>query len=184
MFVPTKVWPTCGFVHPLRPYKWRSSQRAAQRTVILWSCSISLRTPEQSCISICRMTEQNRSTAWLSPLFPSVRRSAGGSPTSVSAGPDTKEATCSFGLKSGYCQTCQSVFVALVESQITPSCFCSQWPFFSCFRAQKANGSSSVQRECTPPITVHELHFSGTGLVFFFYFILFLVVLKSQWCWW
>lgn len=67
-FVPAKVWPTCGFVqfHPSRPCKWRSSQHVAQWTVILWSHAISLRTPERSCVSICRMTEQNQPTAWLS----------------------------------------------------------------------------------------------------------------------
>lgn len=93
----------------------------------------------------------------------SSRRSAGGSLTSVSAGLDTKEATCSLGLKSGHCQTrwflpfFQTVSVALVESQITPSCWASahNGPFFLALEHKKQKDPRQEQCECTPPITVH-----------------------------
>lgn len=117
-----------------------------------------------------------RFSGWLSRISPqrdyhtSSRRSAGGSLTSGSASPDTKEATCSLGLKTGHCQ-----WRTGRPASFSPSFRLFLWIWWShkklppvwilltkccCFfalRRKKAKGSTPIEQcECKPLIAAHD----------------------------
>lgn len=164
---------------------------SSQSLTDLWVCSISaimalyvkiiprtvrtlsLRSLEQSCISICRMTEQNQSPEWLSHQLQTLcwwlpdfclsrsRHKRGDQQpwteirTLSMENRDTGKLASFFPSFGLFCGSDGVTNNALLSG------FYSQWPFllfflfFFRFRAQKAKGSTPTEQcECKPPITV------------------------------
>lgn len=150
---------------------------------ILWSHTISLGSPEQSCVSICRMPEQNQSTARL--MHELQTSSAGGSPTSVSAGSDIREATCSLGQRFGHCQTA-SFFRSF--TRFLGIWWSHKWrppvgilPFF-CFRTQK----EKKRRQQSSVNANHLSLYNDCILVelVWSFFCTYQIIYFFYWCWW